>query len=534
MRVASRLALVSPPTHTFLHLPPPPADHLGTFCVLTTSSCSHTILQKSNTTCTPHPRSYEGQQHRIWGCMHNMILAWACSAGGHFWIAGMIYSGQFRRYNTGMLTLPFGFMQLGATITTMIHSAGASYGIPASAQMVMYEKNKAKTLARGETFHEVHHWWSDGSAIGSPFIVLLDSPMATWERVLLYVWYFVFGFGQLTMFIYLEMRGPTADLRATVEDKETAFRFRWVLLVSGIGGVIQFFMALFHLDAAVQKRWALTQNLVGVTAFWIESVPLLANTFITLHIFLNPYYTFEDMEGLATAQVATAMFCIVVMLVQLYIEAREARKRADALVEEDMAKYNACWKEVSSGAEASATLLRIRNLCAGAKHASVRANAYTIEPKQRLSKLDPSQKKGYAILHKLLSLAGALNEVVQNLGRRWSEEAGATSKDGFKQAPVKTAKRAIEKVWRSYNGDPASLTDIVRTSIVCSSLEQLESVAKAVFGDKSVQLIRVKNRFDPDYDSSTTAGYRDISMNIKLTSTDAEYTEAIFEVGRPE
>ena len=282
--------------------------------------CPHTSDRPTDPRPSPPPlpaTSYEGQQHRIWGCMNNMMLAWCCSASGHFWIAGMIYSGAFTSFNTGTLTLPCGFMQLGATITMLIHSVGATYGIPASWQMVQYEKKKAKALANGEDFKEVHHWWSDGSAIGSPFIVLLDSPMATWERVVLYLWYFIFGFGQLAMFSYLEGRGPTADVRAHIEDKETAFRFRWVLLVSGIGGVIQFFMALLHLDAKVQKEWALTQNLVGVTAFCIESVPLLANTFITLHVFLNPYYTFEDMEGLATAQVSTAMFCIVVMLVQV-------------------------------------------------------------------------------------------------------------------------------------------------------------------------------------------------------------------------
>ena len=172
-----------------------------------------------------------------------------------------------------------------------------------------------------------------------------------------------------------------------------------------------------------------------------------------------------------------------------------------------MCAYNACWEQVTSGPQAGAALLRIRRLCADAKQEATRSHAYTDGPKQRLSGLDPSMNKSYAMLYKLLQLAGALNEVVQNLGRRWSEESGATSNDGFKQAPVKTAKRAIEKVWRSYNGDPASLTDIVRTSIVCASIEQLESVASTIFGDKAVQIVRVKNRFDPNYDSSTTAGY---------------------------
>ena len=66
--------------------------------------------------------------------------------------------------------------------------------------------------------------------------------------------------------------------------------------------------------------------------------------------------------------------------------------------------------------------------------------------------------------------------------------------------------------------------------MVCVSLEEMEGVASAIFADPTVQVIRVKNRFDPDYDSVATAGYRDISMNLKLTSTDSEYTEMIFEV----
>ena len=60
--------------------------------------------------------------------------------------------------------------------------------------------------------------------------------------------------------------------------------------------------------------------------------------------------------------------------------------------------------------------------------------------------------------------------------------------------------------------------------------EELESVATKIFGDGSVQLMRVKNRFNPDYDATASAGYRDILMNIKLTSKDDEFAEQIFEV----
>ena len=124
------------------------------------------------------------------------------------------------------LTLPFAFSQLGALITLAIHSLGGAYGNVASLQMVMYERRKTRALASGRSFHEEHFWWSNGIADGSFFISLLNSPMAIWERIVLYVWYFIFGFGQLASFVYLQMRGPTAD-----RDTPCTFRYRWVLLV---------------------------------------------------------------------------------------------------------------------------------------------------------------------------------------------------------------------------------------------------------------------------------------------------------------
>ena len=119
---------------------------------------------------------------------------------------------------------PFAFSQLGGWITLGIHTLGNGYGIPASFQMVLYERRKARA---GSDFTPAKHWWDDGVANGSYWITLLDAEMAIWEKVLLYFWYFVFGFGQLAAFTYLEMRGPVANWDPTL----TAFRFRWVLLV---------------------------------------------------------------------------------------------------------------------------------------------------------------------------------------------------------------------------------------------------------------------------------------------------------------
>ena len=113
---------------------------------------------------------------------------------------------------------------------------------------------------------------------------------------------------------------------------------------------------------------------------------------------------------------------------QLYIEAREGRKKADSLVAADMAAYNACWDEVRAGPGAANTLDQIRRLCAAAKAKSGRC--YTDEPKQRLTGVDTKagtrstakENANYAVMLRLLQLSGALNGVVQHLGRRWSGE----------------------------------------------------------------------------------------------------------------
>ena len=59
--------------------------------------------------------------------------------------------------------------------------------------------------------------------------------------------------------------------------------------------------------------------------------------------------------------------------------------------------------------------------------------------------------------------------------------------------------------------------------------------------DTDIAILRTKNRFDPDYDSTDSAGYRDFAMNVKFRCvpagehvpsgvTEAEFLSTIFEV----
>jgi hypothetical protein len=88
-------------------------------------------------------------------------------------------------------------------------------------------------------------------------------------------------------------------------------------------------------------------------------------------------------------------------------------------------------------------------------------------------------------------------------------------------APLKTHQRAIDKIWRCYQGNVDLLVDIVRTAIVCDSLEQVEFLSAILLADKEVSIKRCKNRFHPTYDSTKTAGYRDVAFNLRLKSAES-------------
>lgn len=159
----------------------------------------------------------------------------------------------------------------------------------------------------------------------------------------------------------------------------------------------------------------------------------------------------------------------------------------------------------------------MKKVCDAAIEYSSKQQTYEEQPEQPIPpEIKELQLSRYDIFVWLLGQAPALNEVVQELGAYWAQRGGATSTLGFKRAPVKTPKRAIEKIWRCYNGNPLLLSDIVRTSIVCSTVEQVVRVLSAIVRDPRVRIIRTKNRFDTRYNAVETAGYRDFGMNLQL------------------
>ena len=76
-----------------------------------------------------------------------------------------------------------------------------------------------------------------------------------------------------------------------------------------------------------------------------------------------------------------------------------------------------------------------------------------------------------------------------------------------RHCPVKRRARAIEKLFRSYHGDPGWLIDLVRASITFETLESLLTCFERIRADARIAILQIKNRFDLEFDSAESAGY---------------------------
>ena len=95
--------------------------------------------------------------------------------------------------------------------------------------------------------------------------------------------------------------------------------------------------------------------------------------------------------------------------------------------------------------------------------------------------------------------------------KRIGAESGAT----VLLAPVKSLGRAFAKVHEKYGGRYDGLTDLVRGTLQCDSLEVVQSkCVRALAQSHQFKVSRVKNRLDPSYIASD--GYRDVLCNVEI------------------
>ncbi len=66
--------------------------------------------------------------------------------------------------------------------------------------------------------------------------------------------------------------------------------------------------------------------------------------------------------------------------------------------------------------------------------------------------------------------------------------------------------------------DVSRLLDLSRQSIVFDSSVDIAACIRAVREDSDAHVVRIKNKLDPSFDAGPYGGYRDVAVNLRLTT----------------
>ena len=186
------------------------------------------------------------------------------------------------------------------------------------------------------------------------------------------------------------------------------------------------------------------------------------------------------------------------------LKRRTALAQADALVAADADAYEALWRAKLGAPGAGASLAALGAAWAEFSVAAVK------EPKRQPASLGSVEA--------LFNACDRLNPVMLATLRALCDAQGGV----FHGAPVKSEDRALQKVYRSYNGDFRRLTDLNRCSLCFASFDQIATCLRAIVAHPGIVVLSMSNskmRFDAEYD----AGYRDVQIALRI---DTEWTRA--------
>lgn len=125
---------------------------------------------------------------------------------------------------------------------------------------------------------------------------------------------------------------------------------------------------------------------------------------------------------------------------------------------------------------------------------------------------------GYGGVEALFHQADALNPLLQAKAAGWIKASGGE----HHAAGVKGEERALQKVFRAYREQWTCLCDLVRTSLVFDSPQDLARCLHIIADDPEVGLLRIsydKCRLRVDFDAEKhTGGYRDVQLSLCLAN----------------
>mmetsp|Transcript_18400 Transcript_18400/g.28705 ORF Transcript_18400/g.28705 Transcript_18400/m.28705 type:complete len:536 (-) Transcript_18400:58-1665(-) len=211
--------------------------------------------------------------------------------------------------------------------------------------------------------------------------------------------------------------------------------------------------------------------------------------------------------------------------IRLILSRRKLLQESFRLMEKDRAMYDKVFKELQQTEKA---LLRLQDQVAkieeniGPVPSRMSQQAPVAAVKETAELVDVDS------LHKLFLAAAMLHPILIDKAKFWAEQskgsfslssAHGTTKPKF--ARIKNVERACEKVIRTYSGRVKHLVDICRQSIIFDTVEDLATCLSLIARDGEAQVLRLKNRLDPGFDSTKSSGYRDVQLNIRLKTQES-------------
>ena len=74
---------------------------------------------------------------------------------------------------------------------------------------------------------------------------------------------------------------------------------------------------------------------------------------------------------------------------------------------------------------------------------------------------------------------------------------------------------------RSYDKDVSKLVDVVRQSIAFKDGWSLLHCLRLILADSEAKVVRIKNRMDPRFDSACLGGYRNVNLNLQISTAES-------------
>jgi hypothetical protein len=224
---------------------------------------------------------------------------------------------------------------------------------------------------------------------------------------------------------------------------------------------------------------------------------------------------------------------------------RQSRKTASEIIQQDFANYDSCWWKLVQNDSNCKIFKRMKiftdQICspqlsvvrqprnvAGLDHNVEDKGTKELENGCIIFRLEQlfAQAAGLDIVlrHKIQAwalLTKGCFPIDETLSR-WDYIKQNVLETRVRWAKLKTRDRALEKVYRSYDLDASRLLDCCRQSIYFNEVDSLFQCLQLICKDPSIKIARICNRLHDAYDTSATAGYRDVLLNLSIATKETK------------